>query len=313
MKKVFCIGELLIDFVGKNQGGNLSETIEFIKKAGGAPANVACAIALLGGKSSFIGCVGEDQFGKFLKSILDKLKVDTSLLQYSKKFTTLAFVSLAKDGERDFVFNRGADRELKYDVTLKENFENNMLHFGAATSFLGGDLEETYSRYFSDALKTNSFISFDPNYRADLWKNNEVIFVEKCMPFVKESHLCKFSSEEAQLISGKENLEEACNVLHQLGTKIIAVTLGSKGTLLSTESTKKIIPSLKVSPLDTTGAGDAFIGCLLYQISKLPNIDIIFKEWVILENMVIMANKAGAITTTNYGAIESLPTIGQLI
>ncbi|MDP5229524.1 MAG: PfkB family carbohydrate kinase, partial [Cellulophaga sp.] len=180
-------------------------------------------------------------------------------------------------------------------------------------SFLGGDLEETYSRYFSDALKTNSFISFDPNYRADLWKNNEVIFVEKCMPFVKESHLCKFSSEEAQLISGKENLEEACNVLHQLGTKIIAVTLGSKGTLLSTESTKKIIPSLKVSPLDTTGAGDAFIGCLLYQISKLPNIDIIFKEWVILENMVIMANKAGAITTTNYGAIESLPTIGQLI
>ncbi|MDP5229525.1 MAG: PfkB family carbohydrate kinase, partial [Cellulophaga sp.] len=151
MKKVFCIGELLIDFVGKNQGGNLSETIEFIKKAGGAPANVACAIALLGGKSSFIGCVGEDQFGKFLKSILDKLKVDTSLLQYSKKFTTLAFVSLAKDGERDFVFNRGADRELKYDVTLKENFENNMLHFGAATSFLGGDLEETYSRYFSDA------------------------------------------------------------------------------------------------------------------------------------------------------------------
>lgn len=312
MKNVFCIGELLIDFVAEKQGSDLSKAKEFSKKAGGAPANVACAIALLGGKSVFIGCVGEDQFGKFLKSILDTLKVDTSLLQFSKTFTTLAFVSLAEDGERDFVFNRGADKELKYDVTLKKNFENNILHFGAATSFLGGDLEETYSRYFDDALQANTFISFDPNYRADLWKNNEVKFVEKCIPFVRKSHLCKFSAEEAQLISGKENLEEACDFLHQLGTKIIAVTLGSKGTLLSTKGTKKIIPSIKVSPLDTTGAGDAFIGCLLYQISKLPSIDVVFNELKILESMILMANKAGAITTTNYGAIESLPTIGQL-
>ena len=187
-----------------------------------------------------------------------------------------------------------------------------MLHLGAATSFLGGTLEDSYSRYFQDAIEAQSFISFDPNYRLDLWKNNEATFIKKCLPFIENSHLCKFSAEEAQLISGKENLEEACDKLHQIGTQIITITLGAGGTLLSTPSSKKIIPSIKVSPVDTTGAGDAFIGCLLYQISKLPVLDVIFKDKKTLENMVLIANKAGAITTTNYGAIESLPTLSQL-
>lgn len=312
MKKIFCVGELLIDFVAEKQGSDLSKAKEFTKKAGGAPANVACAVARLGGQSSFIGCVGDDPFGNFLTGILQQIKVDTSFLQRSKTFTTLAFVSLAEDGERDFVFSRGADKELSYDANVKKSIENNMLHLGAATSFLGGTLENTYSRYFFDALTHHAFISFDPNYRGDLWKNNDTVFIKKCIPFIEKSHLCKFSAEEAQLISGKENIEEACNELHQLGTKIITVTLGGEGTLLSTPTSKKIIPSIKVTPVDTTGAGDAFIGCLLYQISKLTDIDVIFKDTSILENMVFLANKAGAFTTTNYGAIASLPTFSQL-
>lgn len=312
MKNVFCVGELLIDFVAKKQGNDLSKAQEFTKKAGGAPANVACAIARLGGKGFFVGCVGEDPFGQFLKRILTDFKVDTSFLEYSKTFTTLAFVSLAADGERDFVFSRGADKELSYDSGLKNSLDKNMLHLGAATSFLGGSLEATYHQYFLDAQKSDTFISFDPNFRGDLWKNKEVDFIEKCIPFIEKSHLCKFSTEEAQLISGKDSLEDACDALHQLGTKIITVTLGGEGTLLSTQLGKKIIPSIKVSPVDTTGAGDAFIGCLLYQISKLEDISVIYKDQNLLENMVVLANKAGAITTTNYGAIESLPTHSQL-
>ena len=312
MKKVFCIGELLIDFVAEKQGNDLTKATEFAKKAGGAPANVACAISQLGGNSSFIGCVGEDPFGIFLTKVLKDIKVDISLLQHSKTFTTLAFVSLAENGERDFVFSRGADKELTYDSSAKHIIENNMLHLGAATSFLGGTLEKTYTRYFFDALTHNTFISFDPNYRGDLWKNNEEAFIKKCTPFIEKSHLCKFSTEEAQLISGKEDLTEACDYLHTLGTKIITVTLGSEGTLLSTLTTKQIIPSIKVKPVDTTGAGDAFIGCLLYQISKLNDINSIFEDTSILVEMIQLANKAGAITTTNYGAIESLPSLDQL-
>lgn len=312
MKKVYCIGELLIDFVAENQGSDLSKATIFTKKAGGAPANVACAISKLGGNGIFVGCVGDDPFGQFLSNVLTDLNVDVSLLQYSKTFTTLAYVSIAEDGERDFVFSRGADKELSYNQSFKNLIPNNILHLGAATSFLGGELESTYMRYFFDALTHNSFISFDPNFRGDLWKNNEDEFIKKCIPFIEKSHLCKFSAEEAQLISGKENLNEACDFLHDLGVKIITVTLGGEGTLLSTQDMKEIIPSINVSPIDTTGAGDAFIGCLLYQISKLERIDSIFEDSSILINMVTMANKAGAITTTNYGAIESLPTLTQL-
>lgn len=308
MNIVYCIGELLIDFVAEKQGSDLSKALEFTKKAGGAPANVACAIAKLGGKSTFIGSVGNDPFGSFLLNILKDSHVDISLAQRSKTFTTLAFVSLAEDGERDFVFSRGADKKLKYDPTVKKNFKENILHLGAATALLGGGLEEAYGRYFFDALTQNTFISFDPNYRGDLWRDKEETFVKKCMPFIQKSHLCKFSLIEAQLLSGKQDLHEACDVLHEIGAQIITVTLGSKGTLVSTLEKKQEIASITVKPIDTTGAGDAFIGCLLQQIATLQHPHDILTDTELLLKMVSNANKAGAITTTAYGAISSLPT-----
>ena len=308
MKKVYCIGELLIDFVAENQGNNLSKADVFTKKAGGAPANVACAIAKLGGLGKFIGCVGNDQFGSFLLNVLDENHVDITLAQRSKSFTTIAFVSIAENGERDFVFSRGADKELKYDSSLKTSFKENMVHFGAATALLGGDLESAYGRYFFDSLTQNAFISFDPNFRGDLWKDEEPIFIKKCMPFIQKAHLCKFSLEEAQLLSGKTDLEECCAVLHEVGTVVIAITLGGDGTLLSTKDSKHTIPSIAVAPVDTTGAGDAFIGCLLYQISTLHEPMDILENTELLIDMVKKANAAGAITTTNFGAIPSLPT-----
>lgn len=312
MKKVFCIGELLIDFVAEKQGNDLSKAEVFTKKAGGAPANVACAIGKLGGLGKFIGCVGKDQFGSFLLSVLEDNHVDISLVQRSKTFTTIAFVSIAENGERDFVFSRGADKKLKYDFKVKSSFKENIVHFGAATALLGGDLEDAYGRYFFDALTQDAFISFDPNFRNDLWKGEEEIFIKKCMPFVQKAHLCKFSLEEAQLLSGKTDLEECCAVLHEVGTKLIAITLGGDGTLLSTENSKNTIPSIKVSPVDTTGAGDAFIGCLLYQIAVLHDPMDIPENTQLLIEMVKIANKAGAITTTNFGAIPSLPNQEQL-
>jgi len=307
MKTIYCIGELLIDFVAENQGSDLSKAEVFTKKPGGAPANVACAIAKLGGKSKFIGCVGSDPFGTFLLNVLEKNDVDISLAQRSKTFTTLAYVSIAADGERDFVFSRGADKKLKYDSAVKKYFKENMVHFGAATALLGGGLEEAYSRYLFDALTQKAFISFDPNFRGDLWKDEEKTFVKKCIHFIEKAHLCKFSLEEAQLLSGEKELEKACAILHEIGTQIITVTLGKKGTLISTPSLKTTVASIKVDPIDTTGAGDAFIGCLLYQISQLGDPHKILDDTDRLIQMVEMANKAGAITTTNFGAIPALP------
>lgn len=302
----------MIDFVAENQGSDLSKANDFTKKAGGAPANVACAISKLGGKGYFIGCVGKDPFGTFLLNVLKDMEVDISMAQRSKKFTTLAFVSLADDGERDFVFSRGADMELKYDASIKKHFNKNLVHFGAATALLGGALEEAYNHYLFDALTQESFISFDPNFRGDLWNENESSFIKKCLPYVEKSHLCKFSLEEALLLSGKETVEEACEYLHEIGAKIITVTLGKDGTYLSMEGLTKLVPSIKVAAVDTTGAGDAFIGCLLFQISELNNFNIVFSDRELLVKMIEKANKAGALTTTKYGAIVALPSLNQL-
>lgn len=308
MKTIYCIGELLIDFVAENQGSDLSKVEVFTKKPGGAPANVACAIAKLGGKSKFVGCVGEDPFGTFLLDVLKENHVDITLAQRSKTFTTMAFVSIAEDGERDFVFGRGADKKLKYDIGVKKGFKENMVHLGAATALLGGGLEEAYSHYLFDALTRKAFISFDPNFRGNLWKDEKEMFVKKCLPFIEKSHLCKFSLEEAQLLSGEKELEKACAILHEIGTQVITITLGKEGTLVSTPFLKKMVASIKVDPIDTTGAGDAFIGCLLYQISKLNDPQDIMKNTELLITMVEKANRAGAITTTNYGAIPALPS-----
>lgn len=312
MKQVFCIGELLIDFVAENQGSDLSKAHIFTKKAGGAPANVACAIAKLGGNSNFIGSVGDDAFGDFLLDVLDGHKVNISLAQRSNVFTTLAFVSLAEDGERDFVFSRGADRTLSYNERVSALFQDQVVHFGAATCFLGGPLEATYIRYLEDAKNADAFVSFDPNFRADLWKENTEHFIERSRQFIARADLCKFSKEEAQLLAGKDDLENALATLHELGTPLITITLGKEGTLVSLKGDSFVVPSVPVHAVDTTGAGDAFIGCLLYQLSceKEPH-DILVNSTG-LTAMVSVANKAGAITTTNFGAIDSLPALQDL-
>lgn len=311
-KKIFCIGEMLIDFVAENQGADLTRATHFTKKAGGAPANVACAISKLGGKSAFIGCVGDDPFGSYLINTLEACDVDLSLVQRSETFTTLAFVSLAENGERDFVFSRGADQELSYDSSVKGNFRDQMVHLGAATALLGGALEKTYGHYLFDAITENAFISFDPNFRTDLWKGNEKTFIKKCLHYIEKSHLCKFSQEEARMLSGKEDLAEASAVFHQIGTQIVTITLGGEGTWVSTKRTQRTIPSIPVTPVDTTGAGDAFIGCLLQQISRLPSHGHILDDDELLMEMVGVANRAGAITTMGYGAIDSLPDENKL-
>ncbi len=312
MKNVFCIGEILIDFIAEKQGNNISKANVFIKKAGGAPANVASAISKLGGKSYFCGSIGKDPFGVFLTKTLQKQAVITDYLQKIDIFTTLAFVSLAEKGERSFVFNRGADAYLKYDKNLSLKFPKNIVHFGAATAFLGNKLEKTYSKYLDKAYKSNAFICFDPNFRIDLWKNKEKVFINKCLPFIEKADFAKFSIEEAQLISGEKEIKKACFKLHEIGVKIVAVTLGHEGTFLSTKELQKTIKSITVNSIDTTGAGDAFVGCFLKQVSELKNLNNQLNDFSLLVKMIKKANIAGAITTTNYGAIAALPTEIQI-
>ncbi len=265
MKKILCIGEALIDMICVDKGKSLSEGQHFLKKPGGAPTNVAAAIAALGGKVELAAKVGADPFGKHLIDTMQSFGVSTRwVLQDEHHFTTFAFVSLMDDGERDFYFNRGADGELNRkeveDINLQEF---SIVHFGSATGFLPGPLQIAYQGLMQKALQQNIFISFDPNYRHLLFKNNTQSFIGQSWNFLESCHFFKLSDEEAFLITGKATLEDALDNLLQKTKAVFAITLGKEGTLLGINNGTEIIASIPVTPIDSTGAGDAFVGAVL--------------------------------------------------
>lgn len=202
---VICIGELLIDFFCKDIGKDLVEGTNFEKQAGGAPANVCATIVKLGGEASFSGKVGDDPFGHFLKNTLDDLNIDTSMIKLDdKNRTTFAFVSLKDDGERDFVFNRGADAYLtEQEMDQDKLKEAGILHFGSATALLEYPFQSTYLNTMKQYKSEHHFISFDPNYRTDLWRNRESEFIELARHGVSQADFVKVSEEELKLISGE--------------------------------------------------------------------------------------------------------------
>ncbi|WP_139902305.1 carbohydrate kinase family protein [Clostridium thermarum] len=312
--KILCIGELLIDFICSDINVDLTEGVNFIKKAGGAPANVTAAIAKLGGEALFAGKVGTDPFGRFLKKTLDEAQVDTSMLILDNNSkTTLAFVSLKSDGERDFVFNRGAD-ELLYYNELDENkiIASKIIHFGSATALLGGPSKDTYLKVMKLARSKGIFISFDPNFRVDLWKGRMQEFIEVSRQCLKYADFVKVSDEEVKTISRKEDIEAGVEVFHDLGAKVVAVTLGKEGTFISNRKEKATIGSIKIKTIDSTGAGDAFVGASLYQISKIEDPKNLVNNFKKLKEIIAFGNKVGAIVCTKMGAIAALPTIEEV-
>lgn len=310
---VVCVGELLIDFFCKDVDVSLVQGNVFEKQAGGAPANVSAAISRLGGSASFVGVVGDEPFGHFLKGTLDAEKVDTSMLYLTKEApTTLAFVSLKRDGERDFIFNRGADQLLTYEkLDVDKLNEASILHFGSATALLNDPFQATYFKMIKDAYGKGAFISFDPNYRHALWGGRVEEFVELSKRCIAKADFVKVSEEELALISGTEEKQKGLSALHNLGAKMVAVTLGKRGTLISDSYQQEVIPSIKIKSIDSTGAGDAFVGATLFQFSRLENPKKM-NDFTKLKEIVTFANTVGAIVCTKLGAISSLPNIDEV-
>jgi len=307
MSKILCIGEALIDMICTDKGKPLSEGENFLKKPGGAPTNVAAAIAALGGQVELAAKVGKDPFGKHLIDVMDSFGVSTQwMLQDENHFTTFAFVSLMLNGERDFYFNRGADGQLTRDEVDAINLEEfSIVHFGSATAFLPGPLQIAYQSLLQKSLINKIFISFDPNYRSLLFQNDKQSFIDQSWNFLDHCHFFKVSDEEAMMLTGRATVADAANDFLQRTTGVFAITLGKEGTLLGLKGETQTIPSIEIKPVDTTGAGDAFTGAVLYQVSdkSLDEIKALTKEqW---GGIISNANKAGARTCEYLGAMEA--------
>ncbi|WP_271808867.1 carbohydrate kinase family protein [Clostridium beijerinckii] len=309
-KNIFCIGELLIDMVCVDNKG-LKDGEKFEKKAGGAPANVAACISKLDGNAYFLGQVGDDYFGKHLIELLEDLNINTEMA-VEKGSTTIALVGIDKNGERNFDFLRGSDGEYSFNnINLSKIANSDIIHFGSATGFLEGELKKTYFKLLEYAKSNNIYVSFDPNYRDALITPDKLeMFIKDSVEFIRKSDFTKLSDEELFLLTKEKDITTGVNKLHELGVKVVTITLGSKGTYLSVDGQNEIIPSIKIKQVDSTGAGDAFVGAVLKQVSDIENKqNISFEEW---KKIILFANKVGAITCTNYGAIASMPILSEI-
>ncbi len=315
MKKILCIGEALIDMICTDKGRPLSEGENFLKKPGGAPTNVAAAIAALGGQVELAAKVGKDPFGQHLVDVMGSFGVNTKwMLRDENNFTTFAFVSLMENGERDFYFNRGADGQLnREEVDAIDLGEFSIVHFGSATAFLPGPLQIAYQSLLQKSLQQNIFISFDPNYRNLLFQHNKQSFIDQSWNFINCCHFFKVSDEEAMMLTGRSTVTDAANDLLLRTKSVFAITLGKDGALLGLNGKTRIIPGIKIKPVDTTGAGDAFVGAVLYQLIDKALTEIRSLTGPQWDKIIANGNKAGARTCEYMGAMEAFKHLSSEI
>ena len=311
MKKVIAIGEALIDFIPHEKGRALNDVENFLRVPGGAPLNVAAAVAKLGGKSQMLTKLGQDGFGDAILNEVKPLGVDVSRISRTNEANTaLAFVSLREDGERDFSFyrNPSADMLLSAEEICSEDFnERDILHF-CSVSLIDAPIKEAHRRAIEIAKEKGCLISFDPNVRLPLWKNPEDCR-KAILEFLPLSNIVKISDEELEFITGIKDEKEALDFLLTGDVKVIIYTKGTNGAEFITKERVIFSPSFKVSAQDTTGAGDSFIGSLLYQVAEgeysLEELVTLSEEKV--QEILTFSNATAALTVCKKGAIGALP------
>ena len=312
-KKAICLGELLIDFVSTLNGVTLRDAPGFEKAPGGAPANVAVGLSKLGIETYFIGKIGKDAFGDFLRMTLDKYGVKTNYLTTTTKAkTTLAFVSLTEEGERDFVFYRdpGADMLLDQSDIIDLIFSGSgVFHFGSITMTHEPSNSATF-KAIQLARKYGYLVSFDPNLRPALWKTLDEAR-EKMRLGMELSDVVKLNEEEAMFIAETNTIEEAIQYLQRsYNLALVIITLGKEGSILIHQEKSLRVEGFPVHAVDTTGAGDGFVAGLISSLYMFWN-DLRERKSIpddTLRYAGRRANAVGALTTLKKGAIPALPT-----
>ncbi|ERJ97637.1 carbohydrate kinase, PfkB family [Treponema socranskii subsp. socranskii VPI DR56BR1116 = ATCC 35536] len=306
---VTALGEILIDFTpaGKSKNGRTL----FEENPGCAPANAAAAAAKLGARAAFIGKTGDDQFGRDAKAALENCGVYTGAMKTDKRHTTLAFVTLAHSGERAFSFARsdGADINLSADdIDEKLINDSTFLHIGSLSCTDEPSLSATHKAI--DCAKNGGiFISYDPNWREPLWRDKEE-GIETMRSLFKYADFVKIADNELALMYG-ENTPIAAQEILDEGAKLVCVTLGKDGVFYKTQGYEGIvsIPQYNIEVRDTTGAGDAFTGALLYRLTRREN-PFSFTEDE-LKCDLHFANAAATLCVSRYGAIPALASLSE--
>lgn len=303
---ILCIGEILVDLIGKEVNGRTSYDV-FV---GGAPFNVACGIKNFGGNVIFIGNVGDDIMGRFLLDFANKRNFDNLLISLDQEHnTTLAFVKNDEDGERSFCFHRKNTADYFFNTDYFAEIENaDIVHLGTLM------LSSEEGRKMADLIiektkKCGKLLSLDINFRDDIYKSKEEA-IKVYQHYASKADIIKYSLDELQLFSSKHDIYQALNEIAK-PNQLVFLTLGKEGSLCYYNQNVVKSHSIKVTPVDTTGAGDAFYGAILSQLDRI-GFENFVKDKNVIKEVLRFANLIGALTTTKKGAIDALPTLEEI-
>ena len=306
---ILTIGEVLIDLTqtGRDEKG----IPQFAANPGGAPANLAVAASRLGAKTAFIGKVGADGFGRYLSDVLTQNGVDASGVAVDRQHpTTMAVVSVDASGERDFSFYRGANADVmlsKEDIPDAALEGAKVVHFGSVSLTADPSRSATLDAV-RRAKAMGKTITYDPNYRANLWPDQDTAVAQMKAP-LDLVDILKVSDEELPLLTGTTDCESGTAQLAAHGIGLIFVTLGPDGVFYRMGEKTGHVTGVPCKVGDTNGAGDTFFGAAL---SKLCKEDLTALTVEKLEQVLAFANKAASITTSRHGAIPAMPTLEEM-
>lgn len=307
MFDIIAMGETLIDFTPAGCGGNGSPL--FAQNPGGAPANVLAQAARLGGRTAFMGMVGRDGFGVFLRDVMERSGIDTADLKETEEaHTTLAFVQLDAQGDRSFSFYRkpGADVLLRPEDVNRERIRNTRIfHFGSL-SLTDEPVRSATHLAVRTAREAGCIVSYDPNYRPPLWPS-EAEAKAQMASMIPYADVLKVSEEEMALLTGDNNPETATKALADQGVSLVLVSMGGEGACYRCGQVFGRVPAFPVQTVDTNGAGDSFLGAILFQLRNKSREALRTMGEPELRELITYGNAAGALTTTAYGAIPAMP------
>ena len=307
MSDVVALGELLIDFAAKSTDAAGYPTMA--ANPGGAPGNFLAALNAYGHSTAFLGKVGNDAFGRLLLGSLREAGIETKgILTDDSVFTTLAFVTFDKQGDRSFSFARkpGADTQLRWEEIDKSLIDEcKVFHFGTL-SLTDEPARTATQKAVAYAKAQGKLISCDPNLRLPLWPNENAA-KEQILWSLQQADVVKISDNEVEFLWNCTPEEGAAKLLREFGVSLAMVTLGPDGCLLKTKRSAYRAHCPKVHPVDTTGAGDIFGGSAMARLLELskPIGDLTEED---LAYVGSFAATAASLSTEHSGGIPSIPS-----
>lgn len=301
MSKIWVTGDAVVDLIPDGEN-------HYLRCAGGAPANVAVGVSRLGCEAGFIGRVGNDPLGKFMQQTLQAEKVSTDNMILDPQQRTSTVIVGLDDGERSFTFmvNPSADQFLEVG-DLPTFHQGDFLHC-CSIALINNPSRSTTIEAIRRIREVGGFFSFDPNLRESLWASLDEM-KEVVNSVIAMADILKFSEEELTLLTNTTNLEEATKLITvQYPEKLIIITLGKDGAIYHLNGKSQVVKGKALKPVDTTGAGDAFVSGLLAGLSQVSD----WKEEATLVEVIRKANASGALATTAKGAMAALPNKAQL-